>query len=86
MSFLFYTFTVINILLFLFTLWGKGFRASFGASTDINVLMMLGYSVVIIASFVVKFGLKQKGWSVLVAGLPVIILFVMYLFDKKSGI
>ena len=83
MTFLFWALTVINVLLLLFAGWAKGFRSSFGASTDITVLMMLGYGIVIVASFVVKFGLKQKDWAVGVAALPVIVLFVMYLFDRK---
>ena len=85
MNFLFYILTLINILLFIFTAWAKGFRSSFGAGTDLNVLMMLGYGIVIITSCIVKFGLKQKGWAVLVAALPVIILFAMYLLDRKTG-
>ena len=83
MNFLFYVFTLINILLLVVTVWAKGFRSSFGASTDINVFMMLGYSIIIVGSFVVKFGLKQKDWAVGVAALPVMVLFLMYLFDRK---
>ena len=83
MNILFWTLTLINILLLTFTMWAKGFRSGFGASTDLNVLMLLGYSIVIIASFIVKFGLKQKEWAVGVAALPMLLLFVMYLFDRK---
>jgi hypothetical protein len=85
MNFLFYILTLINILLFLFAIWGKGFRQSFGASTDFSNIMIAFLFVVILASLIVKFGVRHKVWATAVAALPVVILFIMYLFDKKTG-
>lgn len=84
MSFLFYLLTIINILLLLFSMWGKGFRASFGASTDFSSMAIVFLMVVLLASLIVKFGIKHKTWAVAIAAIPVVILFVMYLLDDKT--
>lgn len=84
MSFLFYLLTIINILLLLFSIWGKGFRASFGASTDFSSLVIVVLTIVLLASLIAKFGARHKTWAVAIAAIPVVVLFLMYVFDTKA--
>ena len=81
MVFLFWTLWIMNVLLLMLAVMGKGFRESFGAGINMNVLIIVGTLLVLIASLVLKFSAKQKGISLVVVALPMLALLVMYIID-----
>lgn len=85
MVFLFWTLWIMNVLLLMLALVGKGFRESFGAGVNLNVLIISLTLIVLIASLVLKFSAKQKWISLVVVALPVLALLVIYMMDKITG-
>lgn len=85
MVFLFWTLWIMNVLLLMLALVGKGFRESFGAGVNLNVLIISLTLIVLIASLVLKFSAKQKWMSLVVVALPVLALLVIYIMDKITG-
>ena len=85
MVFLFWFLWIINLLLLLLAIMGKGFRESFGAGVDLNVLVIIGTIIILIASLVLRYGVKQKTMSLVVVALPAIALLIMYLVDKITS-
>lgn len=85
MVFLFWTLWIMNVLLLILAVVGKGFRESFGAGVNLNVLIISLTLIVLIASLVLKFSAKQKWISLVVVALPVLALLVMYIMDKITG-
>jgi hypothetical protein len=85
MPFLFWALCTVNILLLLLAVLGKGFRSGYGAGVDINVIIMIGTLIVLVSSLVLKFSTKQKWISLVVVSLPVICMFVWYVFEKITG-
>ena len=83
MNFLFWLLWIINILLLLLAIAGSGLRASFGANTDLNGFLTIFLIIILIASIWLKFSIKHKWISLVIVALPVIVLFLMYLFEKK---
>ena len=85
MPFLFWTLWVINLLLLALAMFGKGFRSSFGAGIDFNVVMILGLLIVLVSSLVLRFAVKQKAISLVVVSIPLLVLLAMYIFEKMTG-
>lgn len=85
MVFLFWTLWIMNVLLLMLAVVGKGFRESFGAGVNLNVLIISLTLIVLIASLVLKFSAKQKWISLVVVALPVLALLVIYMMDKITG-
>ena len=85
MTFLFWLLWMMNLLLLMVTIMGKGYRQSFGAGVDLNILIMVAILIVLLASLVLKFSAKQKWISLVVVALPAMILLVLYLIDKFAG-
>ena len=85
MSFLFWLCWIINLLLLIMAILGKGFRSDFGAGVDVNVLLTIVLIVVLAGSLILRFSLKQKWVSLVVVSLPVCMMLVWYLFEKISG-
>ena len=85
MSFLFWLCWIINLLLLVMAIFGKGFRSDFGAGVDLNVLLTIVLIVVLAGSLILRFSLKQKWVSLVVVSLPVCMMLVWYLFEKISG-
>lgn len=85
MVFLFWTLWIMNVLLLMLAVVGKGFRESFGAGVNLNVLIISLTLIVLIASLVLKFSAKQKWMSLVVVALPVLALLVIYIMDKITG-
>lgn len=85
MPFLFWTLWVVNLLLLALAIVGKGYRSSFGAGIDFNVVMILGLLIVLVSSLVLRFAVKQKAISLVVVSIPLLVVLVMYLFDKMTG-
>jgi hypothetical protein len=85
MTFLFWTCIIIDILLVALTVAGSNFRSSFGASTDFNTIALIVYGLSIAGAIICRFAVKPKWVSLLIAALPVLILFLLYLFEKKTG-
>ena len=85
MVFIFWTLWIMNVLLLMLAVVGKGFRESFGAGVNLNVLIISLTLIVLIASLVLKFSAKQKWMSLVVVALPVLALLVIYMMDKITG-
>jgi hypothetical protein len=75
----------MNLLLLMLAIMGKGFRESYGAGVNLNVIIISLTLIVLIASLVVKFNAKQKWISLVVVVLPMLALLVMYIMDKITG-
>lgn len=85
MSFLFWLCWIINVLLLLIAMVGKGFRSGFGAGVDLNVLLTIILIGVLAGSLILRFSVKQKWISLVVVSLPLSMMLVLYLFEKISG-
>ncbi|HEY3386680.1 MAG TPA: hypothetical protein VGK46_09230 [Saprospiraceae bacterium] len=85
MTFLFWSCWVINVLILIIAILGKGFRSSFGAGVDFNILLIIFLLIILASSLILRFALKQKGLSLFVVSLPLLAMFVLYLYEKVSG-
>lgn len=81
MAFLFWLFWTVDLLITLVAFWGKGFRSSFGASTDGNAWIIAGLVLVLGGSLLLRFAFKLRILSLILAALPLIIGGIMYLID-----
>jgi hypothetical protein len=85
MTILFWMLWALNVLMLLLAIVGKGFRSSFGAGVDLNVLMIVGLLVVLIVSLVLRIAVKQKWVSLVVVSLPLIGMLLLYGVEKMTG-
>lgn len=85
MSFLFWLLWLTNLLLLMVAFLGKGFRSSFGAGVDLNVLLIMALIIVLVGSLILRIAVKQKWISLVVVSLPLCMMLVLYLFEKISG-
>jgi hypothetical protein len=85
MNFLFWLLWIVNVLLLLLAVAGSGFRSSFGANTDMNGMITILVIIILIASIWLKLSVRQKWISLAVVAIPVLFMFFMYLFEKKTG-
>ena len=85
MRFLFWLFLILDILLGLLSHAGDGFRASFGARTSSGPIVLFILFAVLIAGLIMYFSTRPKWISVLIVALPLLGLFMLYLFEKISG-
>lgn len=86
MNFLFWLLFVVNLLLIGFMIWGIGFRASFGATTDWNSIALIVLILLQAGSLFVRYGEKKPHWSLCMVALPVMVLFIVYLLDDKTRV
>ena len=82
MSFLFWIFWILDLLLTLLIFWGKDFRRSWGAGIDLNVALGIAMVICLAGSLALRFLFRREIWSVIVAGLPLLGLLLWYLSDK----
>ena len=85
MVFLFWLLWIFNFLLLLLAILGKGFRESFGAGVNLNVVIIIGTLIILIAGLILRFGVKQKTISLVVMALPAFTLLIMYIIDKITS-
>lgn len=85
MSLLFWLFWVLDFLLLLMAIIGKGFRASFGANVDLNVIIISVTLIILIAGMLLRYAAKQKWISLVVVALPILAVLLMFIIDKISG-
>lgn len=85
MSFLFWMLWIVNLMLLLLAMLGKGFRSGFGAGIDFNTLVIISLLIVLAGSLIFRFTAKQKWISVVVVSLPLLATLVMYLLEKYNG-
>lgn len=85
MGILFWSLWVINFLLLLLAMLGKGFRSEFGAGVDFNVLLIIVLIAVMAGSLILRYSVKQKWISLVVVSLPVIMMLIWYVIEKISG-
>lgn len=86
MNFLFWLFWVLDLLLLLLVIAGKGFRSGFGAGTDLNSWLTIALVVILIGSLSLKYLLKQPTLSLVMVALPMVGMFVAYIFEKKNSV
>ncbi|MGB3079329.1 MAG: hypothetical protein WBB31_09665 [Saprospiraceae bacterium] len=86
MSFLFWFLFILDLLLIILTIGASDFRAGFGASTYFNTWILIVTVISLIASLVTRYYFRQNKLSLLVVAIPVLLLFVMYVFEKRSGV
>lgn len=84
MNFIFWLLWIIDLLLLGLIISGSGFRASFGASTDLNSWLTVIMIFILIGSMILRFPMKQVTISLIVAGLPCFVMLCLYLFEKKT--
>lgn len=83
MATLFWTLFVIDLLVGALALLGKGFREDFGASainTWFTVLLFAGT----IGALVFKL-MGRQPWALAWAGVPLLVMLLWYIVDKRSG-
>lgn len=85
MNVLFWLCWLANALLVLIAMLGKGFRDSFGAGSLINMIMGIVLMSILAGSLILRFGLKQKGWSLILVLLPLAAMCIWYLIDRKQS-
>ncbi len=85
MNFLFWLCWVINILIVLLVFAGKGFRDSFGANAGLNILIIVSMLAIMIGSLVLRFGLKQKSFSLVLVMLPLLAMIIWYFIDQRKS-
>ena len=83
-SFLFWVLWIMDLLLLLVAVLGKGFRDSFGAGTATNVWVMIVLIAALVGSLVLRYGMKKPMGALAVAAVPWIIMLIMYLADHKK--
>ena len=85
MVFLFWVLWVFDLLVLFLAILGKGFRSSFGAGIDLNVVVIISLVLVLGGSLLLRLVLRQKSFSVLIASLPIWIMIGMYVWGKIKG-
>lgn len=85
MSFLFWLCWIINLLLLIMAILGKGFRSDFGAGVDLNVVLTIVLIAVLAGSLILRYSVKQKWINLVVVALPICLMLIWYVFEKISG-
>jgi hypothetical protein len=85
MNAIYWTICVLNLLLLGIAVAGKGLRAGFGAGVDFNTLLILLLMVALAGSLLIRFGMKQKEFSLVVVCLPLLAMMLLYLYEKATG-
>jgi len=75
---------IIDVLLILLVLAGSNFRSGFGAGNDFNNIALLVLLLLLLSSIITRIVVKPKWVSLTLAALPILLLFVFYLFDKNA--
>lgn len=84
MTILFWLLFVIDVLLCLLAIIGKGFREDFGASainTWFTVLLFSGTG----GGLIVHFVLKKPVLGLVLVSLPVLVMIIWYFIDTRGG-
>lgn len=82
MNLLFWLLWLLNLSFIVLVLWASSYRSGFGAGVDFNTILVIGVVVILVASLIVRFGLKKHGASVGIVGLPILGLLFWYLWEK----
>ncbi|MGB4849747.1 MAG: hypothetical protein WBP41_17610, partial [Saprospiraceae bacterium] len=77
---------IINLLLAILTVGASDFRAGFGAGTNFNNWILIVTVISLIAGLVTRYYFRQNRLSLLVVAIPVMLLLLMYVFEKISGV
>jgi len=85
MNVLFWICSIIDFLLILMILAGSKFRTGFGANNDFNNMAILLLVIILVAAVVVRIIVRPKWVSLLLAALPIVLMIIIYLFEKKTG-
>jgi hypothetical protein len=85
MNAIYWTIWVLDFLLLGMAIAGKNFRSGYGAGVDFNTLFILLLMVAMAGSLVIRFGMKQKGFSLVLVSLPLLAMILLYLYEKATG-
>jgi hypothetical protein len=86
MSLLFWFLFILDLFLAILTVGASDFRAGFGASTNFNNWILVTTIISLIASLVTRYYFRQNKLSLLVVAIPILLLLLMYIFEKKSRV
>jgi hypothetical protein len=75
---------IIDLLLCIIAVIGKGFANSFHASSSVPWLSILLIGCTLVG-FILQVFLKKPTWALGVAALPLLVFLVMYLVEKATG-
>jgi hypothetical protein len=78
-------FFILDVLFLLLLAMGSGLRSSFGAMTDLNSWMTIVVILVLISSLLLRFYFKLKVVSLVIVALPILGMFVWYLWEKRNS-
>lgn len=84
MAILFWLLWIINLLLGVLIVWGKGYRSSYGAGVDTNSIMLIGVALVLLGSLVARYYFKHLVASVIFVSLPIAGMLIWYLIDRNA--
>lgn len=75
---------IIDLLLCIIAVIGKGFANSFHASSSVPWLSILLIGCTLVG-FILQVFLRKPTWALGVAALPLVVFLVMYLVEKATG-
>ena len=84
MNFLFWLLFIVDLLFAILVIFLSGVRQNFGAQSDLNSWLLIVLVVLIIASLVFRYALKMPRVSLVIVALPILGMFMWYLYDKNS--
>lgn len=84
MTFLFWTCWIIDLLLCVIAIIGKGFADSFHKSSSVPwlAILLVGCTV---AGFMLQVVFKKTTWALLTAALPLAAMLGLYFIEKIAG-
>ena len=77
MNFLFWTCWIVDLLIVAVAVMGRGFRASFGAGTDLNTIVIGLCGLAVVAALVLRLAGRPRS-ALVVALVPLADLLVLY--------
>lgn len=86
MGFLYWALWIFDLLILLLAIWGKAFRSGFGAGVGFNSFVIISLLIILGGSLWFRMVLRKKDLSLLIISLPVIAMFILYIWDTiKAG-
>jgi len=83
MGFLFWTCWIVDLLIVALAVLGRGFRASFGAGTALNTIVIGLCGLAVIAALVFRLAGRPKPAMIIVL-VPLAALLVLYWMEERS--
>jgi hypothetical protein len=85
MNALFWICFFIDFLLIILIAAGSKFRTGFGANNNFNNMALLLLILILVAAIVTRILVQPKWVSLILVALPILLMIILYLFEKKTG-